>query len=872
MRPNALVRLVEAGIVTCALLRGFAPAGATEIVTEVSFPAVFEFAPPADHTLEGSRTVTAHADGAVWPIEDYAWLTTVDLSTYTTVFRWHETAPRLAFFTDAADETLRVVFAPTSVMPLDLARHDLPVLHLQTDPAGLWDQDIGIYVWGQHDNFLQRGEAWERAATLDYYEADGDLAFSEPIGLRINGESSREYAQKGLRLYFDDYGDIDYVEHDFFGDGPVRCERLVLRGNRYADFAIGSGMMEPLHQELGHPGSRWSYVGVYVNDEYWGAYSLRERFDAKWVETTHEWADDDYVIIKDHEAEAGEYGRWEQVLAGCQPPANPAAHAWFQWLESELDLASYLDWILINASGMTADNMAGKNLAILKVGGQPFRYMTWDEDILFQTANRDADHFSFYAAGDAAEFVAHRPPAWYSGGPWDFTFCWNDLLRAGMQNAEFKARLRERAAALLAGPLSAADLDARLTDLATRQSAEWVHHDLRWNAPGTYAGKVASVRANLAYRAQKVAQLAAAFLATWADPVELTALSVVCEDAGRHLAWHTEREVDCLGWIIERSVGTPDDFTAIATWVDHPELASGGGPDLPHDYTWVDASAVGSSDLYYRLAHADAGGATVVHDWVEHVGLPTAFTLRLNEVLADNDGVHADEAGEYDDWVEIVNIGSAPVALGGLYLTDNLDNPTKWIFPALELAPGGFALIWCDEDGGQGPLHANFKLSADGEDVGLFASVADGNLPIDTLVFGTQTTDVSLARAVDGTGPWVLCPTPTPNTSNTTLTPVTPMAVGDDALRLGRPWPNPTATSLQVAGRLPAASHPATLRVFDARGALVRDIWSGVADATAHTWTWDGRDTDGRPSPAGVYVLRLQAGAQVRQQRVVRVK
>ena len=36
------------------------------------------------------------------------------------------------------------------------------------------------------------------------------------------------------------------------------------------------------------------------------AAELRERYDSKWVETTHQWADDDYVIVKDHEAQEGD--------------------------------------------------------------------------------------------------------------------------------------------------------------------------------------------------------------------------------------------------------------------------------------------------------------------------------------------------------------------------------------------------------------------------------------------------------------------------------------------------------------------------------------------------------------------------------------
>ena len=55
--------------------------------------------------------------------------------------------------------------------------------------------------------------------------------------------------------------------------------------------------------------------------------------------------------------------------------------------------------------------------------------------------------------------------------------------------------------------------------------------------------------------------------------------------------------------------------------------------------------------------------------------------LFVNEFMADNDNIIADEYGQYDDWFEIYNAGPAPVDLGGMYLTDNLNDPTNWMIP-----------------------------------------------------------------------------------------------------------------------------------------------------------------------------------------------
>jgi hypothetical protein len=55
--------------------------------------------------------------------------------------------------------------------------------------------------------------------------------------------------------------------------------------------------------------------------------------------------------------------------------------------------------------------------------------------------------------------------------------------------------------------------------------------------------------------------------------------------------------------------------------------------------------------------------------------------LFINEFMAENKTNVTDEFGEHDDWIEIYNAGPAPVDLGGMYLTDDLSNPTKWMIP-----------------------------------------------------------------------------------------------------------------------------------------------------------------------------------------------
>ena len=141
-----------------------------------------------------------------------------------------------------------------------------------------------------------------------------------------------------------------------------------------------------------------------------------------------------------------------------------------------------------------------------------------------------------------------------------------------------------------------------------------------------------------------------------------------------------------------------------------------------------------------------------------------AQNLVINEFLASNASINFDSDSVSGDWVELYNAGADTAQLAGLWLTDEAALPDKWSFPAGNLPPGGFLLVWATGKDRIAPaLHSNFKLNAGGEFIGLYA--ADGTA-IDTLSFGDQSTDVSFGRFPDGSANWQFMPTPTPAAAN----------------------------------------------------------------------------------------------------------
>ena len=143
----------------------------------------------------------------------------------------------------------------------------------------------------------------------------------------------------------------------------------------------------------------------------------------------------------------------------------------------------------------------------------------------------------------------------------------------------------------------------------------------------------------------------------------------------------------------------------------------------------------------------------------------TSAQIYINEWMASNSSTIADP--DFDatgDWIELFNDYNDTLDLSGHYLTDNFTDPARWSFPmGTKIAPNGFLLIWAD--GESTGLHSNFKLTKDGEEIGLYNA---DTLLIDSIIYSFQETDISMGRTVDGSNGLSFFPTPTPGSSNAT--------------------------------------------------------------------------------------------------------
>ncbi len=98
--------------------------------------------------------------------------------------------------------------------------------------------------------------------------------------------------------------------------------------------------------------------------------------------------------------------------------------------------------------------------------------------------------------------------------------------------------------------------------------------------------------------------------------------------------------------------------------------------------------------------------------------------IRINEYMTSNDYTLRDDVWNSPDWIEIYNYGAEPVWLGDIYLTDNIENPTKFQLPDVSMQPNEYIIVLASDSTvpDDNYINAPFKLGKKDKHLALFLS------------------------------------------------------------------------------------------------------------------------------------------------------
>ncbi len=141
-------------------------------------------------------------------------------------------------------------------------------------------------------------------------------------------------------------------------------------------------------------------------------------------------------------------------------------------------------------------------------------------------------------------------------------------------------------------------------------------------------------------------------------------------------------------------------------------------------------------------------------------------TVRINEYAVRNKNTFRDEDWRSPDWAELYNYGEEPVWLGDIYISDDLEEPGKFLLPDTTLMPGEYLLVLASGNAAADDsyIRAPFKLGEDDKNILLYR----GDKILDCVELEYLPTDISAGYGQDGSFGFFALPSPgAPNAEET---------------------------------------------------------------------------------------------------------
>lgn len=298
-------------------------------------------------------------------------------------------------------------------------RSPLAIFSLSTNPGSLWDQDTGIYVFGPNaDSFHPYSGAnfwneWERQIHLEMFLPNGDLAFSEDLGVRMHGGGQARTRQaRPFRILAKQEFGASEVEFKVFEDKPMESyDRLVLRnsGSDFNKAHFRDGVIQRLmiEDELDIDLLAYRPVILYLNARYWGVYNLRERYDDAYIHGNHPEIGDlpTDILEQDFEVINGD-SLWMRDLWNHVIDNDMADDQLFARVIEQMDLSNVADYFIAETYLNNRD-WPNNNLRYWRPRSDTgqWRYMLFDLDVSLNKenwANQEVDNLKLTL--DLAEY------------------------------------------------------------------------------------------------------------------------------------------------------------------------------------------------------------------------------------------------------------------------------------------------------------------------------------------------------------------------------------------------------------------------------------------------------------------------------------
>jgi hypothetical protein len=363
-------------------------------------------------------------------------------------------------------------------------KYTLPIISLITATENLFSYDSGIYVPGVHfnqndpewtGNYFQKGEGWERPVHVEYFETNGSLGFSQNAGIRIHGLKTRQAAQKSLRLYAREEYEEKYFNYQLMPQkSNKQYKRFLLRTSMAAwngQTIIADVLAQDIARNLNIEYQDYQPVIVYINGEYWGIHTIRDRIDERYVAYTYDIDKDSIDLISGNNTViSGSNIDYINLLAFIESNDLSFSNN-YEYIKTQIDIDNYIDYQISEIFFKNYDWPAN-NMKLWKyVSNSKWRWILYDLDAGF----KDESYNMLIHATETNPNIT-----WPNSS--SSTFLFRNLLKNSMFCSHFLSRYAE----ILNFDFSVQNMTYKLNKMKDLYAPEVYNHSTRWDFPDNF--------------------------------------------------------------------------------------------------------------------------------------------------------------------------------------------------------------------------------------------------------------------------------------------------------------------------------------------------------------------------------------------------
>lgn len=377
---------------------------------------------------------------------------------------------------------ISLLFSCKKAKTFDRNDHSLPIIDLSIKEKYLWSADSGLFIIGSNgingcDGMIANyNQKWEFPANITF-TVDNKIEFNEDVGFKVKGNCTRSNSMKSIGIYWKKKWGNKNIEYPLFPASTVeKYKRLFLRnsGNDFGRTHIKDASITQIIKKSGNVDfQEYRPSVVYLNDEYWGIYNMREMITPNYFKYHYDGVDDDSVdLLEGSEtnprADDGTVSDYMIDIVSFINNNDLSQDVNYETIINRIEIDSYIDYIIIQTY------IANKDWPIGNVkwwrdktseNHAKWRWVVYDTDFSFRLKDLDVVWI-----GD----LYGKP---YDEGKEDGFFIFNNLIK----NDKFRTKFLDRYQYFIDYIFEVHRVENIFSEVKKGIKDEYPNHQERWN-------------------------------------------------------------------------------------------------------------------------------------------------------------------------------------------------------------------------------------------------------------------------------------------------------------------------------------------------------------------------------------------------------